>query len=221
MTNLYNSPLLRIGKSIRTIPEDYKTFFNTKNRELFREETYSPKVKMVLHLNEGILPTDRLLLIEGLGEVNGFSNRFRFLLKWGHFVWRLSDLRAVQLTPTRVIKPEGDSGSLEMKVHWQLKVASTLEGCKVLYADGEQIKISLGSLLQVQYHRFFPKPITSTSESTTAASARVLYTGITRYVFDKSNGLCREVHVERVEPRISGVEWKWRVAKGSEVSQVT
>lgn len=123
-------------------------------------------------------------------------------------------MRALKLKPIRVVKPvdNSDVGNLEMKVHWQLKI-SPHHKSSFFYIDGETVKLNLFTLLQVQYHRFI-----SPQSIHPLPTDRILYTGISRYVFEGTSGLCREIHVERIEPRISGVEWKWQVAKG-EISE--
>ena len=197
-------PHLRIGNSIRTIPDGFKTFFESK--EIFNEESFGSNLKLTFRLDG---EEEKLLLVEGRGEVNKFTDRLRFLLKWGHFVWRVSDLSAVRLEPTRIIKPSNmDSDIINLKIHWQLKVA--MSNCP-FYIDGKRIKMSLPNLLQVQYHRLFPL---FSNHRNNPKDDHILFTGINRYSFDKESGMCRELHVERIEPRIGGIEWKWRIAKG-------
>ena len=201
-----NETKLRIGKAIRTIPEEYKTFFNS-NKILLDESIYDPKLKLFLHLNETVLPPppsgdDKILLVEGVREVDKFLGRLRMIMKWGHFYWRLSDLSALKLEPVRVIKPtEYDEMAMELKVYWQLKV----DGDAFFIND----EINFKSLIKVQRQRFFP--ITDRYPANPPYS---LYTGINRYVFDGESGMCKEFHVERIEPKISKskIEWKWRTA---------
>lgn len=197
---------MRIGTAIRTIPEEYKTFFISK--KVLNESIYDPKLKLFLHLNGTVLmpqsssvTDDKVLLVEGAREVEKFLTRLRVLMKWGHFYWRLSDLSALRLEPQRVIKlSELTCEDVEMKIHWQIKVNS----------DAFYIKenVNLRSLLQVQYQRFFP------SSTTQVGPPTILYTGISRYVFSGRSGFCTEFHVERIEPKISKskIEWKWRIA---------
>lgn len=209
----YNS--LRIGKAIRTIPEEYKSFFTSKN--ILTDPIYDPKLKLILHLNETIqfpppvtnsITDETVLLAEGVKEANKFLGRLRFLMKWGHFYWRLSDLSALRLEPQRIIKPtkfegDDDDGDVEMKVHWQLKVDKN-DGA-VLIEDA----INLKSFAQIQFQRFFP----SSPRPPAKHEPIVQYTGISRYVFSGRSGLCTEFHVERIEPKISKskIEWKWRL----------
>lgn len=211
--------LLRIGKSVRMIPEEYDTPFFSFMRNIENKEIYSPKLKLFLHLNEGgVLPSDRILLVEGLREVDNFVGRLRFLLKWGHFFWRLSDLKGLRLEPVRIVKPSDaavNNNNFELKIHWQLKVNQTGQ---LFYIDGKSNKMTLPNLLRVQFHRLFPTNLPASSNP----KSFILYTGINRYVFDESSGFCKELHVERIEPKISGIDWKWRLTKGSEFSgQVT
>lgn len=199
---------LRIGTAIRTIPEEYKTFFTGK--KALTESLYDPKLKLILHLNGTVLmpppsstnPTDeKVLLVEGVKEVEKFLCRLRILMKWGHFYWRLSDLSALRLEPQRVIKPEAVEGQdIEMKIHWQMKV----DGDDAFFIND---KINLKSLYQVQYQRFFPV-------ESSQKLGLILYTGISRYVFSGTSGFCKEFHVERIEPKMSKskMEWKWRIA---------
>jgi len=200
-----NEARLRIGTAIRTIPEEYKTFFTSK--KVLNDSIYDPKLKLILHLNGTVLmppstnPTDdKVLLVEGVKEVDKFLCRLRILMKWGHFYWRLSDLSALRLEPQRVIKPEEnfECQDIEMKIHWQMKV----DGDSFFIND----KINLKSLYQVQYQRLFPNK--------TFQKETILYTGISRYVFSGTSGFCKEFHVERVEPKISKskMDWKWRIA---------
>lgn len=199
---------LRIGTAIRTIPEEYKTFFTGK--KALTESLYDPKLKLILHLNGTVLmpppsstnPTDeKVLLVEGVKEVEKFLCRLRILMKWGHFYWRLSDLSALRLEPQRVIKPEAVEGQdIEMKIHWQMKV----DGDDAFFINDN---INLKSLYQVQYQRFFPV-------ESSQKLGLILYTGISRYVFSGTSGFCKEFHVERIEPKMSKskMEWKWRIA---------
>lgn len=130
----------------------------------------------------------------------------------------------------RVIKPlkidreleELDrKGTVEMRVHWELKVLLNKEDGNFVFIDGKETKMSLRSLLNVQLARLRSNinNNTTTSSSTfsknigsTSTHQKILFTGINRYVFDCTTGFCRELHVERVEPKIDRKEWKWRTA---------
>lgn len=222
-----NEARLKIGRAITAIPEEYKEFFYKKNKKKTGEgeneiigPEYDDKLKLILHVetkSKGVKENfneDLVLLSEGRKDVHDFLGRLRVLLKWGHFMWRLSDLSALHLEATRVIPPvelEDSPGmvqnDVEMKVHWRLKVVKD-EG--LVYIDGKETKMNLKSLWLVQYHRLRdllhnnPLGIGKTREM-------VIYTGISRYVFSARNGLCKEWHVERIEPKITGVDLKWRV----------
>lgn len=215
---------MNIGRAIRKIPEEYKGFFWTKKKtpELIGPE-FDDKLKLILHLEasdtSAKAPVDDLVLLsEGRREVNEFLGRLRFLLKWGHFVWRLSDLSALHLEPTRVIKPEeeeseqlqGQISKYEMKVHWRLKVVKDSESC---FIDGKETKTSLRSLCQVQYYRVRDLLLSQRQRERGTLQSKdsvILYTGISRYVFSGQTGLCTEWHVERIEPKVTGVDLKWR-----------
>jgi hypothetical protein len=187
--------LLRIGSSIQRIPTDYDDFFDRPCRSIISAESYDPiKFRLFLHLNSA-LPTE----IEGKGEVSTFLCRLRFLMKWGHFFWRLSDLSVLQFVPIRVIKPLdfSTSGPVELKIHWQLQLLLN-EG--IFWIDGTEKKMSLVALLKVQYYRLFGYK----HRQPFSVPPKVLYTGINRYCFDADTGYCTELHVERIEPLLFG-----------------
>lgn len=212
---------MNIGRAIRRIPEEYKGFFWTKKTPEIIGPEFDDKLKLILHLEPTDPSTskkhfedDLVLLSEGKKDVNEFLGRLKFLLKWGHFVWRLSDLSALHLEPTRVVKPdepaEQEQSFYEMKVHWRLKVVKDAGLC---FIDGKETKMSFKSLCQVQYHRLrdlFPSQ-QKQNDQIPKKDTVILYTGISRYVFSGQTGLCKEWHVERIEPKISGVDLqKWR-----------
>lgn len=188
---------LRIGNAIRQIPEEYRTFFNPKKKMALDDEAvYDPKLKLFLHLNEISQLNgggdDKILTVEGVKQVDKFLCRLRILLKWGHFYWRLSDLSALKLEPFRIIKPVGsteESRAVEVKIYWQLKVNGN-----GFYNDG---KMNMKSILRVQQERFFP------TNKPSSDSALILYTGTSRYVFNRLTGLCSEIHLDRIEPKLS------------------
>lgn len=198
------TPLTRIGRALIRIPEEYKTFFNTKQPET--PDIYDPNMKLLVHL-EG--DPEKVLEIAGRQEVFSILERMKVLMKWGHFYWRLSDLSGLNLDTIRVIRPSVEiankSGSVEMKVYWQLKVRRN----GAVFIDGKDTKMTLKSLLQVQLHRLQ----LLNSEPASKPHDTILYTGISRYVFDTQNGYCTELHVERVEPKIRGIDWKWKMSK--------
>ena len=211
------TPLMRIGRSLLNIPDEYKMFFTRKQPEI--TEIYSPNLKFIVHLESTIaLPStqpdlhqpERIFELTGLEEIFDILERLKTLIKWGHFYWRLSDYSALKLDPIRVIRPttslESEKSSVEMKIYWQLKV---VEGENVIFIDGKERKMSLKSLLQVQLQRFQNHSTPNPQNNTTT----ILYTGITRYIFDTQSGYCTELHVERVEPKISGIDWKLRMSK--------
>ena len=209
-------PLTRIGKALVTIPEEYKTFLVQKPEIV---DIYAPNLKLILHSDAVTgpdTPRDKLLEITGRAEIFRTIERMKMLLKWGHFYWRLSDLSALKLDPIRVIRPalESDArakSSVEMKIYWQLKVRRGGPGLpSILFIDGEDTKMSVKSVLQVQLQRLrlIDPPVVPPSRPDA-----VLYSGICRYVFDTHSGFCTEVHVERVEPKISAIDWKWRRGK--------
>ena len=70
--------------------------------------------------------------------------------------------------------------------------------------------MSVKSVLQVQLQRLRLIDLPDVPPSRPDA---VLYSGICRYVFDTHGGFCTEVHVERVEPKISAIDWKWKRGK--------
>jgi hypothetical protein len=204
-----NEARLRIGSAVRTIPEEFGNFF--KSKKVLNDSVYDSKLKLFLHLNGTVLlppslpPSSsneegKVLLVEGKKDTDNFLDRLRVLIKWGHLYWRLSDLSALKLEPQRVIKPESfKGGDVEMKIHWQMKVDGD-----AYFIEGP---VSLKSLYQVQYQRFFPA-----DKPPQARTQTVLYTGINRYIFSGRTGLCKELHVDRIEPKISKniLEWKWK-----------
>lgn len=201
---------LRIGSGMRKIPEEYENFFKSK-KEL-NEMVYDSKLKLFLYLNGTVLlppssPNEegKVLLVEGKKDVENFLDRLRVLMKWGHFYWRLSDLSALKLEPQRIIKPESfKDGDVEMKIHWKMKVDGD-----AYFIEGP---VTLKSLYQVQYQRLFP----ADNKPSQARTQTVLFTGINRYIFSGRSGLCKELHVDRIEPKISKSilewKWKWRIA---------
>lgn len=197
-------PLARIGRALLRIPEEYKTFFH-QNPEI--HEIYDPNMKLILHLEGDVVSApEKVLEIAGRSEIFLIIGRLKLLLKWGHFFWRLSDLSALNLEAIRVIRPAMETavkGRVEMKIYWQLKV----RGSGIVFVDGEDTKMNLKSLFQVQLHRFQLSSRPAKTHNT------ILYTGISRYVFETQSGFCTELHVERVEPKISGIDWKWRMRK--------
>lgn len=202
------TPLMRIGKALTIIPEEYKAFFNKTSPA---KEFYSPNLKFILHLDSTAVAdpqSDKVLQLTGREEIFSILNRMKMLMKWGHFYWRLSDLSALKLDPIRVVRPPSASASetrVEMKIYWQLKI----EGRSVVFIDGKERKMSLKSFIQVQLQRFRLLDSAGAASNTNI----ILYSGITRYVFDTQSGLCTEMHVERIEPKISGIDWKWRMSK--------
>ena len=230
--------LLKIGRSIRNIPEDYRHFFTRPGPSVIDETPYDGNLKFIVHLNEGLMGTSpelseklklNFLVIEGKRRVALCLWRLRWMMKWGHFFWRLSDLNFVKIEAVRVIKPHkldlemknnfsGDDsaeeiGKIEMRIYWELKVLMNRDDENFVYIDGKETLMNFRSLLSVQMARL--KSLINTKvESNTKTSLfrdqKILFTGINRYVFDATTGNCRELHVERVEPPINRREWKWR-----------
>lgn len=202
------TPLIRIGKAVTSISEEYKSFFNKPPPS---KEFYSPNLKFILHLDSTAVAdpqNDKVLQLNGREEIFSILERMKMLMKWGHFYWRLSDLSALKLDPIRVVRPPSASASeprVEMKIYWQLKI----EGRSVVFIDGKEREMSMKSLIQVQLQRFRLLDSAASASNTNT----ILYSGITRYVFDTQSGVCTEMHVERVEPKISGIDWKWRMSK--------
>lgn len=229
--------LLRIGRSVRNIPEDYRHFFTRPGPTVIDETPYDANLKFIVHLNEGLMGNSpelseklklNFLVVEGKRRVGMFLWRLRWMMKWGHFFWRLSDLNFVKIEAVRVIKPHkldlemnnnfsGDDGveeigKIEMRVYWELKVLINRDDENFVYIDGKETLMNFRSLLSVQMARLrsLINKVETDNNTSLFRDQKILFTGINRYVFDTTTGHCRELHVERVEPPIDQREWKWR-----------
>lgn len=219
---------LRIGRAVRNIPEDYRHFFTRPGSDVIDFSPYDPNCKLILHV-ENILtssttssaststsllsPTTTAALLPEALEIEGkramrlFLWRIRFLWKWGHLFWILSDWQALKMEPIRIINPTTRlKHQNELKIYWQLSVDPT----RAVFINK---KISLKSLYKVQMARIFgdhhhhSSHHTITDRETITSPPIILMSGLNRYIFDLKTGYCTELHIDSVEPKIDRSKW--------------
>jgi hypothetical protein len=205
-----NEARLRLGRSIRNIPLDYLNFFTRPAPEVIDLAPYDPlDFQLVLHADQlleaagsgSLLPegSSSVFTIHGVAGLAHFCRRTRWLVRWGHYFWRLPDSRALNVAVTRlVVHPPGLVAAnadlperVIMRVYWSLQ---SLEPVREV--------MGFGDLLQVQAERA-KRAIGVSRPPASPNPPQVLYSGISRYVFEGSSGLCKELHIERLEPPLS------------------
>lgn len=201
------SARVKIGRAIRNIPLDYLNFFTRPAPHVIDLHPYHPEqFKLVLHLDQLLhgktdaSETERLFEIGGVANLAAFTRRLRFLTLWGHFFWRVPALSALQVEVTRVVlqPPSMSNADLPdrviMRLYWQLK------SCEPVSEE-----YTWRTLFAVQIERL--QRLIGWSRPNASSTPTVLYTGISRYIFDGKDGWCRELHIERLEPRLSGSQF--------------
>lgn len=202
-----NEVRIRIGRSIRNIPNDYHHFFTRPAPEIIDFSGFAPRLfRLTINLRNSlkseIPPLLDCIEIDGRERFRRFLGRVRWVVLWGHYFWRLSDLSRLRLEPISLIQTEGE---LEAVVNWRLN-ASLDEGVKFISGP-----LTWKSAWEVQSVRI--KRMLSEHYGTDTSSATkniVLFSGINRYIFDPQTGFISHLIIDRIEPKLDRSQWKWR-----------
>ncbi len=203
-----NEARIRIGRTIRNLPNDYHHFFTRPSPEVIDFSAYTPRnFRLSINLKDSLRAELPALLevieIDGRERFRRFVGRARWVLLWGHYYWRLSDLRRLRLEPVKLVQLE--EGSLEVSVYWRLRVELDE---RVKFVSGQ---LDWRAAWSVQFARL--KHLLSVAEQAhpqPQPQSLVLFEGINRYVFEGESGLVRSLTVDRVQPKLDRTKWKWR-----------
>ena len=201
-----NEARIRIGRTIRNLPSDYLHFFTRPAPEVIDFSAYAPRnfrlsINLKNSLRAELPPLLEVIEIDGKERFRRFVGRARWVLVWGHYFWRLSDLSRLQLEPVKLVQSEG---SLDVSVYWRLKVELDE---RVKFVSGCLDWKSAWSVQSARIKRLMKSFAVEEQQET---NSLVLFSGINRYVFDGESGYVRSLTIDRIEPKLDRSKWKRR-----------